>query len=55
MKPKRPSKTKAIQPAAPSFDGLLHGLLREFIAESRRLGTRISSIASTSTDGRSIF
>ena len=34
MKPKRPTKSKAIQPAKPGFDGLLRDL-REFIAESR--------------------
>ncbi len=35
MKPKRPTKSKALQPAKPGFDGLLHDL-REFIAESRQ-------------------
>jgi len=34
MKPKRPSKTKAVQPAKPGFDGLLREL-RAFITESR--------------------
>ncbi len=35
IKPKRPSKPKALQPAKPGFDGLLREL-REFIAESRQ-------------------
>ena len=48
MKPKRPSKTKAIQPAAPSFDGLLHGL-REFIAESRRQVLRAVDVVQVRT------
>ena len=35
IKPKRPTKSKALQPAKPGFDGLLREL-REFITESRR-------------------
>ena len=35
MKPKRPTKSKALQPAKPGFDGLLRDL-RDFITESRR-------------------
>jgi hypothetical protein len=35
MKPKLPSKSKALQPAKPGFDGLPREL-REFITESRR-------------------
>ena len=35
MKPKRPTKSKALTPAKPGFDGLLREL-REFIAESRQ-------------------
>ena len=48
MKPKRSSKSKAIQPAAPSFDGLVRGL-REFIAESRRQVLRAVDVVQVRT------
>ena len=35
IKPKRPTKSKTLQPAKLGFDGLLRDL-REFITESRR-------------------
>ena len=46
MKPKRPAKSKAIQPAKPGFDGLLRDL-REFISESRRQVLRAVDVART--------
>ncbi len=48
MKPRRSSKSKAIQPAAPGFDGLLGGL-REFIAESRRQVLRAVDVVQVRT------
>jgi len=48
MKPKRPAKSKALQPAAPRFDGLLCGL-REFIAESRRQVLRAVDVVQVRT------
>ncbi len=48
MKPKRPSKTKAIQSAAPGFDGLLRGL-REFIVESRNSVLRAVDVVQVRT------
>ena len=48
MKPKPPSKSKALQPAAPGFDGLLGGL-REFIAESRRQVLRAVDVVQVRT------
>ena len=43
MKPKRPTKSKALQPAKPGFDGLLREL-REFITESRRQVLRAEDV-----------
>lgn len=48
MKPTRPSKSKAITPAAAGFDGLLGGL-REFIAESRRQVLRAVDVVQVRT------
>ncbi len=50
MKSKRPAKTKskALQPAAPRFDGLLRGL-REFITESRRQVLRAVDVVQVRT------
>ena len=47
-KPKRPTKSKAIQPAKPGFDGLLRDL-REFIAESRRQVLRAVDVVQVRT------
>src|SRR6266568_3536516 len=46
--PQRPTKSKAIQPAKPGFDGLLRGL-REFIAESRRQVLRAVDVVQVRT------
>ena len=48
MKSKRPNKSKALQPVAPSFDGLVREL-REFIAESRRQIVRAVDVAQMRT------
>jgi len=50
MKPKRPTKprTRALQPAAPRFEGLLRDL-REFIAESRRQVLRAVDVVQVRT------
>lgn len=48
MKPKRPTKSKALQPTAPSFDGLVREL-RAFIAESRRQIVRAVDVAQVRT------
>jgi hypothetical protein len=50
MKPKRPTKprTRALQPAAPRFEGLLRKL-REFIAESRRQVLRAVDVVQVRT------
>ncbi len=48
MKPKRPSKSKTLQPAKPGFDGLLRDL-REFIAESRRQVLRAVDVVQVRT------
>ena len=48
MKPKRLAKSKALQPVAPSFDGLERDL-REFIAESRRQVLRAVDVVQVRT------
>ena len=48
MKPKRPTKSKALQPAKPGFDGLLREL-REFITESRRQVLRAVDVVQVRT------
>ena len=48
MKPKRPAKSKALQPAKPGFDGLLREL-REFITESRRQVLRAVDVVQVRT------
>jgi len=48
MKPKRSTKSKALQPAKPGFDGLLREL-REFIAESRRQVLRAVDVVQVRT------
>ena len=48
MKSKRPTKSKALQPVAPSFDGLVREL-REFITESRRQIVRAVDVAQVRT------
>ena len=48
MKPKRPSKSKVIQPAAPGFDGLLNDL-RGLISESRRQVLRAVDVVQVRT------
>jgi hypothetical protein len=48
MKPKRPSKSKALQPAKPGFDGLRREL-REFITESRRQVLRTVDVVQVRT------
>ena len=48
MKPKRPTKSKAIQTAKPGFDGLLCEL-REFITESRRQVVRAVDVVQVRT------
>ncbi len=48
MKPKRPTKSKTLQPAKPGFDGLLRGL-REFITESRRQVLRAVDVVQVRT------
>lgn len=48
MNPKRPTKSKALQPTKPSFDGLLRDL-REFITESRRQIVRAVDVAQVRT------
>ena len=48
MKPKRPAKTKALQPAKHGFDGLLHDL-REFITESRQQVLRAVDVVQVRT------
>ena len=48
MKPKRPTKSKALQPAKPGFDGLLREL-REIITESRRQVLRAVDVVQVRT------
>ena len=48
MKPKRPAKSKPLQPAKPGFDGLLREL-REFITESRRQVLRAVDVVQVRT------
>lgn len=48
MKPKRPSRSRAVQPVATGFDGLLRGL-REFISESRRQVLRAVDVVQVRT------
>ena len=48
MKSKRPAKSKALQPVAASFDGLVREL-REFITESRRQIVRAVDVAQVRT------
>lgn len=48
MKPKRPAKPKAPQPAKAGFDGLLREL-REFITESRRQVLRAVDVVQVRT------
>jgi hypothetical protein len=48
MKTKRPSKSKALRPAKPGFDGLLREL-REFITESRRQVLRAVDVVQVRT------
>jgi predicted nuclease of restriction endonuclease-like (RecB) superfamily len=48
MKPKRPTKSKAIQTVKPGFDGLLREL-REFITESRRQVLRAVDVVQVRT------
>jgi hypothetical protein len=48
MNPKRPTQSKALQPAKPGFDGLLREL-REFITESRRQVLRAVDVAQVRT------
>ena len=48
MTPKPPSKSKALQPAKPGFDGLLREL-REFITESRRQVLRAVDVVQVRT------
>ena len=48
MKPKRPTKSKALQPAKPGFNGLLREL-REFITESRRQVLRAVDVVQVRT------
>ena len=48
MKPKRTTKSKALQPAKPGFDGLLREL-RAFITESRRQVLRAVDVVQVRT------
>jgi hypothetical protein len=48
MKPKRPAKSKSLQPAKLGFDGLLREL-SEFITESRRQVLRAVDVVQVRT------